>query len=64
MKAGTYQANARVVVQHRVAAIYARSASTEQSSQAIKRQMKRCRRYAQEKGWDVIGVFHETGSGP
>lgn len=42
-------------------AIYARLSVTKEESVSIARQLRSCRRYAEARGWDVVGEFVDDG---
>jgi DNA invertase Pin-like site-specific DNA recombinase len=42
--------------------IYTRTAAMT-GQDVLQRQLKQCRAYAIEHGWDIVGEYHDTGSG-
>jgi len=45
------------------AALYARVSTDMQSESSVQEQLRRCRQYAEMKGWEVAGEFTDVGSG-
>jgi site-specific DNA recombinase len=45
------------------AALYARVSTDKQSESSVQEQLRRCRQYADMKGWEVVGEFTDVGTG-
>src|SRR5210317_2146429 len=45
------------------AALYARVSTDMQSESSVQEQLRRCRQYADLKGWEVVDEFTDVGSG-
>ena len=45
------------------AALYARVSTDKQSESSVQEQLRRCRQYADMKGWEVVDEFTDVGSG-
>jgi len=45
------------------AALYARVSTDMQSESSVQEQLRRCRQYAELKGWDIVEEFTDVGSG-
>jgi site-specific DNA recombinase len=45
------------------AALYARVSTDKQSESSVQEQLRRCRQYADMKGWEIVGEFTDVGSG-
>lgn len=45
------------------AALYARVSTDKQSESSVQEQLRRCRQYADMKGWEIVGEFTDVGTG-
>ena len=61
----TNELNGKIIMSKIRAIIYARVSTKKQEEQghSIEAQIKACRAYAEMKGWEVVGVYHEPKSG-
>lgn len=48
-------------IQERRCVLYARLSVTKEESVSIARQLQSCRRYAEARGWEIVGEFVDDG---